>query len=128
MLGRMKEAIQKSRPFFLTVRSDFCIRVLDLLYTRGFISGYFLVNDYTIKVQMKNVNGRPFIRSIVLYSTPGRTVYYSFSGLQQHLCKSDTVAVMHKNGLCFFYEAQQLREMKCQSYGHGGVVLFGITY
>ena len=58
-----------------------CIRVLKVLYTEGFISGFRILpnNQKKIEIFLKYSSGKPLIINVISLSKPGKRLYISNS-------------------------------------------------
>jgi len=127
MLGRLKEGIQKSRPYVFVPRSKVCVTVLEFLYQGGYILGFQYYSKSIIRVELKYIKAKSYIKGIEVYTKPSRIVYYSYSSLQKALSRTDVVVLSTWRGLeysndiidNFFLEPANENKI-------GGTMLFGL--
>lgn len=80
---KLKNAISLNKKFFFLPKNDFCINLIYLLYSEGFILSFYLTNSKKkIKVFLKNEsNGSSIIKNIKLISTPSNNNYLKYNHL-----------------------------------------------
>ena len=80
---KLKNAISLNKKFIFLPKNDFCINLIYLLYSEGFILSFYLTNSKKkIKVFLKNEsNGSSIIKNIKLISTPSNNHYLKYSHL-----------------------------------------------
>ena len=80
---KLKNAISLNKKFIFLPKNDFCINLIYLLYSDGFILSFYLTNSKKkIKVFLKNEsNGSSIIKNIKLISTPSNNNYLKYNHL-----------------------------------------------
>lgn len=80
---KLKNAISLNKKFIFLPKNDFCINLIYLLYSEGFILSFYLTNSKKkIKVFLKNEsNGSSIIKNIKLISTPSNNNYLKYNHL-----------------------------------------------
>ena len=80
---KLKNAISLNKKFIFLPKNDFCINLLYLLYSEGFILGFYLTNSKNrIKIFLKTEsNGSSIIKNVKLISTPSNNHYLKYSHL-----------------------------------------------
>jgi small subunit ribosomal protein S8 len=80
---KLKNAISLNKKFIFLPKNDFCINLLYLLYSEGFILGFYLTNSKKkIKIFLKTEsNGSSIIKNVKLISTPSNNHYLKYSHL-----------------------------------------------
>ncbi len=80
---KLKNAISLNKKFIFLPKNDFCINLLYLLYSEGFILGFYLTNSKKkIKIFLKTEsNGSFIIKNVKLISTPSNNHYLKYSHL-----------------------------------------------
>jgi small subunit ribosomal protein S8 len=80
---KLKNAISLNKKFIFLPKNDFCINLLYLLYSEGFILGFYLTNSKKrIKIFLKTeTNGSSIIKNVKLISTPSNNHYLKYSHL-----------------------------------------------
>ena len=68
---KLKNAISLNKKFIFLPKNDFCINLLYLLYSEGFILGFYLTNSKKrIKIFLKTEsNGSSIIKNVKLIET-----------------------------------------------------------
>ena len=80
---KLKNAISLNKKFIFLPKNDFCINLIYLLYSEGFILSFYLTNSKKkIKIFLKNEsNGSSIIKNIKLISTPSNKNYLKYNHL-----------------------------------------------
>ena len=80
---KLKNAISLNKKFIFLPKNYFCINLLYLLYSEGFILSFYLTDSKKrIKVFLKTEsNGSSIIKNIKLISTPSNNHYLKYSHL-----------------------------------------------
>ena len=80
---KLKNAISLNKKFIFLPKNDFCINLIYLIYSEGFILSFYLTNSKKkIKVFLKNEsNGSSIIKNIKLISTPSNNNYLKYNHL-----------------------------------------------
>ena len=80
---KLKNAISLHKKFIFLPKNYFCINLLYLLYSEGFILSFYLTDSKKrIKVFLKTEsNGSSIIKNIKLISTPSNNHYLKYSHL-----------------------------------------------
>jgi small subunit ribosomal protein S8 len=80
---KLKNAISLNKKFIFLPNNDFCINLIYLLYSEGFILSFHLTNSKKkIKVFLKTEsNGSSIIKNIKLISTPSNNSYLKYNHL-----------------------------------------------
>jgi len=129
MMGRIKEAIQLSRPSVDIVRSLQCIAVLDFLYTNNFILGYSIVNEDIVTVYFRYVLGVPYILALNLISTPGRMVSLTYRELRKISRDTTNIVILStKRGLVRsdILLSKDFESLSGEMEKNGGIMLFSV--
>jgi ribosomal protein S8 len=117
----IKNSQKVKRPFVIQKCNKTCGDFLDLLWDEGFISGYcFPSKDYSkTKIFLSYFKGIPVIKTIRLFSKPGRILSYS----AYQLWKIDSCASVY-----IVSTNEGIRSLDyCKRKGLGGVLLFSIS-
>ena len=78
MIANIKNGHLSKKSFVLQKRKNICEKVLNVLWDEGFILGYSIIDEKSIKIYLKYTNdGQPVINSIKSISKPGHKLYYS---------------------------------------------------
>ena len=80
---KLKNAISLNKKFVFLPKNDFCINLIYLLYSEGFILSFYLTNSKKrIKIFLKTEsNGSSIIKNIKLISTPSNNSYLKYNHL-----------------------------------------------
>jgi len=80
---KLKNAISLNKKFVFLPKNDFCINLIYLLYSEGFILSFYLTNSKKrIKIFLKTEsNGSSIIKNIKLISTPSNNNYLKYNHL-----------------------------------------------
>jgi len=118
-LANIKNSSKTQKPITEVIYSEKAMQLCDVLYTRGFISGYRRVGN-KIRIQIKFFNQKKaLIHDIKMYSTPGRKLFLPYRSLLKNHALFDNVMLSTTSGLLLLEEAYQL--------GLGGELLFKIN-
>jgi len=121
LLIAIKNSQKVKRPFVIQRCNKTCEDFLDLLWNEGFISGYHLFSkDYSkMKIFLSYSKGIPAIKTIRMYSKPGRILSYSAS----QLWKIDASVSVHLVSTNEGIRSLEYCKRKCL----GGVLLFSVS-
>lgn len=80
---RLKNAISLNKKYIFLPKNDFCVNLIYLLYSEGFILSFYLTNSKKrIKVFLKTEsNGSSIIKNIKLISTPSNNYFLKYNHL-----------------------------------------------
>ena len=80
---KLKNAISLNKKFVFLPKNDFCINLIYLLYSEGFILSFYLTNSKKrIKIFLKTEsNGSSIIKNIKLISTSSNNNYLKYNHL-----------------------------------------------
>jgi len=80
---KLKNAISLNKKFIFLPKNDFCINLIYLLYSEGFILSFYLTNSKKrIKIFLKTEsNGSSIIKNIKLISTSSNNNYLKYNHL-----------------------------------------------
>jgi small subunit ribosomal protein S8 len=115
ILGRRLEVVIRT--------SNYCSRVLQVLYRLGFIRGFVIVDKRKTKVLLKYMTiNRSVIRNIKVISKPSRRVYWTKKHIEtsvNHRSSSGYILVSTSSGILTNYE--------CQNANIGGEAILSIS-
>jgi ribosomal protein S8 len=80
---KLKNAVSLNKKFIFLPKNDFCINLIYLLYSEGFILSFYLTNSKKrIKIFLKTEsNGSSIIKNIKLISTSSNNNYLKYNHL-----------------------------------------------
>lgn len=76
LFSALKNGQMANRAFIILPKKKTCENYLKILWSEGFILGYFIENN-KIKIFLKYINEKPAINSLNLISKPSRRIFYS---------------------------------------------------
>jgi small subunit ribosomal protein S8 len=117
-LSALKRGIITSRKDVLIVKNKFTLSLLILLYRKGFIEGFELMNDSYFKVSLKYWQGRPLIKDFNIVSKPSKRVFIDVVGIRKRLSSGRLSIFSTSRGL--------LTSIECLYLNVGGEILFEI--
>jgi ribosomal protein S8 len=121
LLTVIKNSQKVKRPFVILKCNKMCEGFLDLLWNEGFISGYNFSNKDSskMKIFLSYSKGIPAIKTIRLFSKPGRILSYSV----YQLWKIDSC-----DSIYFVSTSEGIKSLDyCKRKGLGGVLMFSIS-
>lgn len=121
LLVAIKNSQKVKRSYIIQKCNKTCEGFLDLLWNEGFISGYHpFSKDYSkLKIFLSYFKGAPAIKTIRMFSKPGRILSYS----AYQLWKIDSCASVY-----LISTNEGIRSLDyCKRKGLGGVLLFSIS-
>lgn len=84
MISSLKNGQAVNKSFILQWNTQFCLRLLNILWDEGFILGYKIFSDFSkLKIYLKYSKGSPVINNIIIISKPSLWVYYSIKRLSK---------------------------------------------
>lgn len=120
MLIRINNGYNSKLISVKVLYSKICLKILALLYSEGYINGYYLTNDGMIIVKLKYHLNNNIFKGYQRISKPSRKVYYSAKKLKQKFYNKPFVVVSTINGL-LLHRYAILKNI-------GGEVLFVLSY
>ena len=121
LLIAIKNSQKVKRPFVIQKCNKTCEDFLDLLWNEGFISGYHLFSKDSskMKIFLSYSKGIPAIKTIRMFSKPGRILSYS----AYQLWKIDSCASIYLVSTNVGVKSLD----DCKRKGLGGILLFSIS-
>lgn len=116
LLSRLLYTYKANREYVFVNNSIQIQELLHFLWKKGFISSYFICNNFRIKVYLKYFNGgMPLFSDFKVKSIPSKRVFFSINTLH-FISNRKLVVISTHQGL--------LTPLECISKGIGGEFLF----
>jgi small subunit ribosomal protein S8 len=119
-LSVLKRGIITSRKDVLLVKSKFNFSLLILLYRKGFIEGFELLNSFQYRVCLKYWQGKSLIKDLRIISKPSRRVFLDVVGIKNRLMSGRLSVFSTSQGF--------LTSIECLYLNIGGEILFEIIF
>jgi small subunit ribosomal protein S8 len=119
MLIRIKNGYLNKKVTVIVCYSNFCLKILQLLYLNGFINGFTVVGN-SIVIKLKYYQNDHIFKNLQLVSKPGRRCYLNMKELKKQFYYKNFVVVSNHYGLMTLKESIM---KNC-----GGEVLFSLNY
>lgn len=119
MLVSIKNGYTNKKTNVVIRYSNFCIKILTLLYFNGFINGFIILGN-TIVVKLKYHQNEHIFKNLKLMSTPGCKKYYNVKELKHKYYYKNFVLISNQFGLMTHKESIL---KNC-----GGEILFTLNY
>lgn len=120
ILSVLKRGIITSRKEVLVVKSKFTFSLLLLLYRKGFIEGFELLNNFQYRVFLKYWQGKSLIKDLYVVSKPSKRVYLDVVAIRQRLMSGRLSIFSTSHGF--------LTSIECLYLNVGGEILFEIIF
>ncbi len=111
IVSQLKNAVKSNKKFILIPKSVFCFSFLKLLFFEGFISSVSEIESgKLLKVYLKyQSDGSPCFFDIKFLSTPGKTLYLSYSQLTKVSHGVGVLIISTSKGLCTNHACLKLK-------------------
>lgn len=119
MLIRIKNGYVSKKINVVVRHSYFCVKVLEMLYSHGFINGYFIIGNNAV-VKLKYYQNDHVFKNLNIVSKPGRRIYCSVKEIKKKYYYKNFVLVSNKYGIMTHRESI--------TNNCGGEVLFTLNY
>lgn len=119
MLIRIKNGYINKKVTVIVCYSNFCVKILQLLYLNGFINGFIVVGN-NIVVKLKYYENDYIYKNLQIISKPGRRRYFDIKNLRKQFYYKNFVLVSNQHGL------MTVKESIIKNCG--GEVLFSLNY
>lgn len=116
----LKRGIITSRKEVLVVKNKFTFSLLILLYRKGFIEGFELLNDFQYRVFLKYWQGKSLIKDFHIISKPSKRIFLDVTGIRQRLMSGRLSIFSTSYGF--------LTSIECLYLNVGGEILFEIVF
>lgn len=84
MISTIKNGLNAKKLSIKVNYSKICLKILDILYTEGYISGYRLVESFKIEVFLKYKDNQGVINEIQRISKLSKRIYISNKSLKRN--------------------------------------------
>jgi small subunit ribosomal protein S8 len=109
MIANIKKGQLNKKSFILYRKKKLCESFLNILWNEGFILGYAIENDKTIKIFLKYQNNKPAINSIKFVSIPSQKIYYSTEQIWKIDSSKSFIIFSTNKGLKSIIECKKLK-------------------
>lgn len=119
MLIRITNGYNSNKIYVYIKYSNFCIKVLYMLYIHGFINSYYIYKG-NIVIKLKYYRNDHIFKNLKLISKPGKRIYCSVSEIKQRFYYKPFVLISTNLGIITHKDAIL---KNC-----GGEILFSLSY
>lgn len=120
MLIRIQNGYVSKLNTVVILNSKICLKILTLLYSEGFINGYYITKSGLIVVKLKYYLNTNIFKGYKRISKPGKRIYLNAAKLKSLYQYKPFVIVSTTNGL-LLHKYAILKNL-------GGEVLFVLNY
>jgi len=107
MFANIQNGQLANKSFIIQRQTKLCSIFLNLLWDEGYILGYKVYSENTIKIFLKYKNNKPSISSIKSFSKPGKRVYLNTKQLWKINSFEGLLVISTNKGLLTLQECKK---------------------